>query len=181
MIIVLQSPACSLPLLPVIGEIREFVRYAGEHQQLLVGIIGVLFLISVLCSKEQNRLLLIFYSAVVVYLTLLNRKAGNRRFLLTPLWSYRRFFEHVYFRRQIINNILLFVPFGFILSRLIPKWSTVRILIMISVGIELLQYLSGRGFFELDDIISNSLGGLIGLTVGMLWMYAVRFLRRPKN
>ena len=181
MIIVRQAPFCSLQPLLLTEGIREFIRYAGEHQQVLLVIVGVLFLISVLCGKEQNKRLLIFYAVVVVYLTLLNRKAGNRRFLLTPFWSYRRFFKHDYFRRQILNNILLFVPFGFIISRLNPKWSTMGILIMISGGIELLQYLSGRGFFEFDDIISNSLGGLIGLTAGMLWMNVVRLIRRMKD
>lgn len=181
MIIVPQPPAINLSSLPVTGAIREFVRYASEHQLLLLGVVGVLFLISALCSREQNKLLLILYSAVVVYLTLLNRKAGSRRFNLTPFWSYRHFIKNIYFRRLILNNILLFVPFGFIISRLNPKWSTIRILVLISVWIEMCQYMSGRGLFELDDIISNSLGGLIGLTAGMLWMYAERFFRMRKH
>lgn len=164
-----------------IQEIRELIRYASGHRQLLYGIAGALVLLSLLCTKEQNRKLLYFYSVVIVYMTLLNRKAANRRFLLTPLWSYRRFFEGEYFRNMIINNILLFIPLGTILSRLKPNLSTARTLVLISAGIELLQYLSGRGFFETDDIISNSLGGLIGLTVGLLWMYAVRFFQKFKS
>lgn len=181
MIVVLKCAIdTSFNLLKIDG-IQQLIRYASEHRQLLFGIVGTMVLISLLCSKEQNRRLLFLYAAVIIYMTLLNRKAGGRRFILTLFWSYRRFFEGEYFRSQIINNILLFIPLGTILSRLKPEWSTMRILILISVGIEILQYLSGRGFFETDDIISNSLGGLIGLTVGILWMYAVRLIRRMKD
>ena len=163
------------------GGIQEFVRYASGHRQFLFAIVGVLVLLSILCSREQNKKLLFLYACVIVYMTLLNRRAAGRRFILTPFWSYRRFFEGEYFRSQIINNILLFIPLSTILSRLRPKWSTAGTLVMISVGIEILQYLLGRGFFETDDIISNSLGGLIGLTVGLLWMYTVKFFQKLKG
>lgn len=178
MTIVLKSLSNGfLPLLKI-GGIREFIKYASEHRQLLYAIVAVLVLISLLCSIEKNRKLLILYFFVIVYLTLLNRKAAGRRFLLTPFWSYRRFFEGEYFRSQIINNILLFIPLGTILSRLKPRWSTAGTLVMISAGVEILQYLLGRGFLETDDIISNSIGGLIGLTAGLLWMYAARLFQK---
>lgn len=181
MIIALKSISSGfLPLLKI-GGIRELIKYASEHRQLLYGIVVVLVLLSVLCSKEQNRKLLFLYACVIVYLTLLNRKAAGRRFILTPFWSYRRFFEDEYFRSQIINNVLLFIPLGTILSRLKPRWSTAGTLVKISVGIEILQYLLGRGFCETDDIISNSLGGLIGLTIGLLWMYTVRLFQKLKG
>lgn len=181
MIVVLKSMSGAVLSLLKIGGIREFVRYASENRQLLFGIAGTLVLISILCSEEQNRKLLFLYSFVIVYLTLLNRNTIGRKFMLTPFWSYRRFFEGEYFRSMIINNILLFIPLGTILSRLKPEWSTARTLVMISVGIEFLQYLSGRGVFETDDIISNSLGGLIGLAVGLLRMYTVRFFKKLKG
>lgn len=181
MIIVLKSLSNSLLPLIKIGGIREFVKYASEHGQVLYSIVVVLVLLSLLCSVEQNRKLLFLYSFVIVYLTLLNRKVAGRRILLTPFWSYRRFFEGEYFRSMIINNILLFIPLGTILSRLRPKWSTARTLVMISAGIEILQYLLRLGVCETDDIISNSIGGMIGLTTGLLWMYAARLFHKLKD
>lgn len=181
MSITLKSVSGGFVQLLKIGGIRELIKYVSENHQLLYGIVAVLVLLSILCSKDQNRKLLFLYSLVIAYLTLLNRRAAGRRFILTPFWSYRRFFEGEYFRSQIINNILLFIPLGTIMSRLRPKWSTAGTLVMISVGIEILQYLLGRGFFETDDIISNSLGGLIGLTVGLLWMYTVKLFQKLKG
>ena len=76
-----------------------------------------------------------------------------------------------------MNNIFLFIPLGTILSRLRPKWNTALILVLVSVGIELLQLITARGLLETDDVISNSIGGLIGLTVGLMCKYAGSFFR----
>ena len=181
MIVFLKNLPGGFLSLQKVGWIRDFVKYASEHWLLLFGIAGGLVLLSLLCSEEQNRKLLFLYSAVIAYLTLFNRKGAGRQIILIPFWAYRRFFGYEYFRNMIIKNILLFVPLGTILSRLRPKWSTMRILVMISAGIELLQHVLARGVFETDDIISNSLGGLIGLTIGLLWMYAVRFFQKLKG
>ena len=36
------------------------------------------------------------------------------------------------------------------------------IIILVSLGIEVIQYLTGTGLCEFDDIISNTLGAFIG-------------------
>lgn len=158
--------------------LREFIRYASEHHRFMLGIVAVLMLISILSSREQNRIWLFLYALVVAYMTLLNRKYWARRANLIPFSSYRLFFVSAYFRRQILNNIFLFIPLGTILSRLRPKWSTALILVQISIGVELLQLLTARGLLETDDVISNSIGGLIGLTAGLLCMYVSSFFRK---
>ena len=78
MIIALKSISGGfLPLLKI-GGIRELIKYASEHRQLLYGIVAILVILSVLCSKEQNRKLLFLYACVIVYMTLLNRRAAGR-------------------------------------------------------------------------------------------------------
>ena len=84
---------------------------------------------------------------------------------LDLFWSYRRFFTNTILREQIINNIWLFVPFGAILYRLWPKGYVVLIPSLLSLAIEVMQLVLRTGVFELDDIVSNSLGGLIGVLV----------------
>ena len=157
--------------------LREFIRYASEHHCFMLGIVMVLILISILSTREQNRIWLFLYAAVVAYMTLLNRTYWARRVSLIPFSSYRLLFVSNYFRRQILNNIFLFIPLGTILSRLRPKWNTALILVLVSVGIELLQLITARGLLETDDVISNSIGGLIGLTVGLMCKYAGSFFR----
>ena len=84
---------------------------------------------------------------------------------LDLFWSYRLFFISPVMRLQIFNNILLFVPLGAMLNRLWLRGYVVLIPVLLSLIIETLQLVLGRGLFETDDIISNSLGGLIGVLV----------------
>lgn len=61
-------------------------------------------------------------------------------------------------------NIVLFVPFGFFLSGLLPEKKTFIVLLglLFSLLIETLQYTQMRGSFEIDDLINNTLGSYVG-------------------
>ena len=69
-------------------------------------------------------------------------------------WSYAEWKNQ---RRQIVANVVLFIPFGMITGRL-WKWKGVLSGAGLSAIIELLQLISQRGLFEFDDIINNTLG-----------------------
>ena len=84
------------------------------------------------------------------------------------LASYRNIFTNSDGRADIIRNIWLFIPFGAILYKLCPHIKVLLIPFVLSVAIETIQYYTSMGFCELDDIISNSLGGCIGFYTGKL-------------
>lgn len=86
---------------------------------------------------------------------------------LELFWSYRLFKVSSELKMEILNNIWLFIPLGAILYRLYPKWRVVLLPIIVSVVIEVAQYILGVGLCELDDVISNGIGGLIGVAVCM--------------
>lgn len=68
------------------------------------------------------------------------------------------------FYKNIIGNILLFVPFGFFSSYYLKNkkmYITMIVTLVTSLTIELVQYKIGR-VFDIDDIILNILGGIIG-------------------
>lgn len=69
---------------------------------------------------------------------------------------------------QYINNILFFIPFGFFLSGIVEKkWILVAVIALgSSAGIELTQYITARGLAEVDDVISNTIGAVVGY---LLW------------
>lgn len=68
------------------------------------------------------------------------------------------------FLKNVLGNILLFVPYGLFLSYMLRckkvYWPIVLTLIA-STTIELVQYNIGR-VFDIDDIILNVFGGIIG-------------------
>lgn len=68
------------------------------------------------------------------------------------------------FYHNVIGNMLMFVPFGFLISyflKLKKFYSILIISLITSVTIEVTQLLIGR-VFDIDDIILNVIGGLIG-------------------
>ncbi|NUU79065.1 VanZ family protein [Paenibacillus xylanilyticus] len=66
----------------------------------------------------------------------------------------------------IIFNMLMFAPLGFLLPLLGMKTRRFKFVLIISLlvtlGIEAFQMVTGRGIFELDDLLHNTLGSLAG-------------------
>lgn len=72
-----------------------------------------------------------------------------------------------------IINILMFLPIGLLCNNLIRGkrtiWKYLMILIYItlfSVIIEIEQYYMRAGVCEFDDILTNTIGGVIGMVIG---------------
>ena len=71
----------------------------------------------------------------------------------------------------VIENILLFIPFGF----LVPKmWKCLRRIpvcvfagFCLSLTIEITQLLTQRGHFQVDDILMNTIGAGVGALFGL--------------
>ena len=67
---------------------------------------------------------------------------------------------------NLVGNILGFVPFGFILPILSKKFLSIKAIIIatfsLSFTYEILQLLFEFGSFDVDDLILNTLGGVIG-------------------
>ena len=107
-------------------------------------------------------------------MTFFNRKAGHNSYNFKPFWSYIQFFDNKELRWEILNNILLFIPFGTILSQLLPQKRVLLLAIGLSAFIELVQLLSGTGLCEIDDLISNTIGGVIGFIIGITVLWQIR-------
>lgn len=87
---------------------------------------------------------------------------------------------HAGYRRQIerLSNLAVFVPFGFFLSEFLSSlgrlggWRQLGRVTLASFGlslsIECLQLLLGVGFFEVADLVLNTLGGFVGAGVAMM-------------
>lgn len=68
---------------------------------------------------------------------------------------------------ETIVNIISFVPVGLLCGK---RWRGILIGIGFSLFIEIAQLISHRGFFEIDDLISNTLGTIIGVAAFQLVM-----------
>ena len=68
---------------------------------------------------------------------------------------------------NVIGNIALFIPFGFIVSDFVKGRKIIHVVIpsfVTSLTAELIQFQIGRAF-DVDDIILNTMGALIGFMI----------------
>lgn len=151
---------------------------------LLLGIILVIlifigyFLIFKLMKKNGRNLskkkfiveaLLICYMVVVLGATMFSRPSfETSSSSLHLFYSYKAAWNSFSKTewRNIILNICMFIPLGFLLpllsSRFQSWWKTYLAGLATTLFIELLQLVTHRGIFELDDILNNFWGTMIG-------------------
>ncbi len=122
----------------------------------------ILVLLATVFNRNCNLAFAILYFIAILYLTVMFRENNGAILKLEPFWSYRKLFTDSEARADILKNIWLFIPLGAILYRRYPNGKILLIPLGLSILIEAIQYISGIGFCELDDVISNAMGGLIG-------------------
>ena len=69
---------------------------------------------------------------------------------------------------EIILNVVIFVPLGIYAGILFERWifgKKLFFFFLISLIIEVLQFILAVGAFDITDIITNTLGGIIGLMI----------------
>lgn len=69
---------------------------------------------------------------------------------------------------EIIMNAVIFIPFGIYIGVLFKRWTTGKKLLFIlsiSLTCEVLQFILGIGASDITDVITNTLGGIIGLVI----------------
>lgn len=68
-----------------------------------------------------------------------------------------------------LGNILIFIPLGFFLPIIFRRYNksskVVIISIIISLSLEILQFALQLGQFDIDDIILNAIGSMVGFTI----------------
>ena len=124
-------------------------------------------------------LLLIEYTILMFCSTILFRTScETRQYDFHPFWSYSRpdlFVEN-------IMNVVVFIPVGLLLGiafKQVTWWKALLLGCGISITIESLQFFFTRGFSELDDVMHNTLGCLIGF--GFMIILRIIFKTRYNN
>ena len=125
-------------------------------------------------------LLFLAWLAVIAVATLTDRTPGiiPAEPELIPFHSYRAVIagENKEILRSNFMNVVLFYPAGLFACELLPKsWSQAKRVILVAVlfalvsaGIEFCQYHFALGQAEVDDVIHNALGALIGALISTI-------------
>lgn len=125
--------------------------------------------------------LLSVWLLLVLGLTTFSRGANFTGSINTSLFSgyINAWHEWSYTELQlIIFNMLMFAPLGFLLPFLTKKGEHFSFVCLVSflvtLFIEVLQFVSGRGIFELDDLLHNFIGSTFGYFVIMFFISCFR-------
>ncbi|MCT4598883.1 MAG: VanZ family protein [Vallitalea sp.] len=125
---------------------------------------------------------IICFILFIIYLTILSnvlffnykygRVSGDKSYNLEPFKTinnyikYRQSVSDAIDIRNILGNILAFMPMGFFIPLLSKKTRFfIKIIIISAITsllVEVIQYKFAVGSFDVDDIILNTLGGFIG-------------------
>lgn len=102
-----------------------------------------------------------------------NEKDGLRNINLIPFRSispYLRNITEPYAFKNILANILVFIPLGFFVSNKNSKnvFKALIICLGVILSIELIQLFFKIGFFDVDDIILNFIGSLLGMGINKI-------------
>lgn len=166
---------CAVVIVALVFVGYKFIYQKKMQGQKKLSWIKLLWLVVMIC-----------YLLVVCGATLLRVGDFYHGMQMQPLFaSYREAWAEFAARdwRNLILNILMFVPFGFLLPVGIRKmrvfWRTYLCGFIVTLGIEVIQLASGKGIFEWDDILNNTVGTMIGYgifaIVYALWQSVTEF------
>ncbi len=139
-------------------------------------------------KKKRNKLfrvleilLFVVYLAVLCYFLFIADRMGRTfservyHYNLMPLkeigrfWTYRQTLGVWSVLLNLIGNVVAFIPFGLFLPRLFPACRrfilTVVLAFEFSLCVEILQLVWKVGSFDVDDLLLNTLGGILGFLV----------------
>lgn len=163
-------------LIPI--AITFFIAYGIIYKKIMKG--------SKRIKKSQLLLyaLSIGYVVIIIGATFLSRFQDsfiyNGEINLNLFSSYREAYHHMNIDltkntlfRNLILNIMLFMPVGFLLpfysDKLKKMYKVVLIGFVATLTIELTQHFNNYGVFEIDDIFNNTLGTLLGYCCYMIF------------
>lgn len=138
--------------------------------------------------QKMATVVFVLYIFVVIYITLLGRTGNQELHIsLVPFWSYWVMLRGVFHAlrqcdwqgviREVSGigypawsslalNILLFVSLGLLLPIVKESFGSLKKVFisgfLFSLSIEVTQILTKRGWFDVDDVINNTLGAVIG-------------------
>lgn len=134
-----------------------------------------------------GALVFIVYFAVLIYATLFtfNEYVYGKSANLVLFDSIRlmwRSNDYWLIFKNIIGNVMLFFPLGLLLPLIFRVFNSWRLMFVVgfstSFVIEVLQYEYAKRIFDIDDILLNGMGAMVGLFLYKFFALLFRIIER---
>jgi glycopeptide antibiotics resistance protein len=138
-------------------------------------------------------ILFMLYLSYLIYLTFFSRLYGRAYiFRSINIIPFKTIIEFLTAKintdiivTNIIGNIAAFMPMGFLLPIIFKRLKTINRLIaailFATVSIEVIQYIAGVGATDIDDIILNLSGGILGYLIYKVFVKTIEGLIKHEN
>lgn len=156
-----------------------FQNWTNAHQNMVALTVVCIIVMVLYIVREGNQKIsfwgLIVFTLFVLYKTVFSRKQADFVINLDLGWSYKAMLNDVPgMFSQIYLNIMFFIPVGIFSEQVFfNKYRNSYLLsffygLILTVIVESLQLLFNRGIFELDDILNNAIGTIIGILIALM-------------
>ena len=140
---------------------------------LIITVLSVWTLMAIANERKRfwrrfNLIALIITVAVIILVTLAFRRTEAKGLSMIPFSSFELAQTHSDIYLEMMLNVVLFFPVGltmpFVMNGIVkrPIITTLLSAIALSTVIEVMQYILMRGYAEIDDVIFNTVGVLLG-------------------
>lgn len=121
----------------------------------------------IILYREMLSLIFIIYVLCLFYVVTFGDVGWSNSNFIPFKEMFRYSFGSNLFIKNVLGNIIMFVPYGFFVSYYLDlkkPLSAFLLVLLVSTSIETTQLLIGR-VFDIDDIILNIVGGMIGFAI----------------
>ncbi len=126
--------------------------------------------------KASLLLILAGWATALLYVTVLRVTSyGYSSVNLHLFRAWHEAWNHYAFKNwmNVLLNVAMFVPLGILLPIVLKRFRKWYLMLTVSIAatfaIEIIQYFSGRGIFDVDDLAANTLGAMIGFCIIMIY------------
>ena len=130
------------------------------------------------------RVLLAVYLIFTFYLTVVSRVSLGKDYIRTEWLEGYKSFHDVYASSENYLNILLFVPIGYLVGLVARKYRlmyAVLVGLFVSETIECAQLIWQRGTFDVNDLMNNTIGAMIGGFIAVAVINGTQRLKDTKD
>ena len=117
--------------------------------------------------KKYVWTLILIYAIVFINVGFFSREPGTRTDVSLKLfetWG-NSMVAHAYF----VENIIMFIPYGVLLPVAFKRIRNILVCAgsacLTSCTLEVVQHITGRGYAQIDDVLTNTVGAALGYTI----------------
>ena len=115
--------------------------------------------------QQGLRVLFAAYLVFIFYITVVSRASLDKDLIRTEWLEGYKSIHDVYANSENYLNILLFVPIGCLVGLAVKKYRLIHVVLVglfVSETIECSQLIWQRGTFDVNDLMNNTIGAMIG-------------------